>query len=503
MAFRLSLHRWGALALSGLVGGLALPVNPQSTSSTEGGRPVTRDERLSQQKRLEDRRALEGLASTLWCRIFPPPVVDGRRVLWAVDLEDQDIYGENWVHLRMWLDGDGEAWVQELGNTVAPHVRDQFERLLQEGVPRDRLLESSKELLLERRILPASRLAVPRLREVLRAWAVLPPPTNEDAAVAHLGTDVYGTWHVSSRLAPGKYGSREYVLALAKAWAATTGAPELEVIRTADGVYGGFEWALGDWILTKVLGAVRKTWLTHQTPAEREALLPPAWVTREGARMLRACFAQGDEAWLLAEALMSKGVRPDVPDKDGGLPGLDAFGTLSAPVALRLLDRGLKVDSKDAWGNTPLYLSVGNEKDGGALARALLARGASVDAVNANGNTPLHLAVRMVPGGLGLVRTLLDAGADPRRREGRGWTPLHLLAVEVSEDRAEAREMASLLVAKGADLAAAVVPPPGLKDGLSAGKLAEEMAGDKGFSAFLKAMRLSIVSQGNCTGGRD
>jgi len=501
MASRLSFHLWVVLALSGWAGAFPLAASAQGTSSKEEPRPVTPEERLSQQKKLEDRRALESLASDFWCRAYPPPVVDGHRILWAVDLEDQDIYGENRIHLRMWLDGEGEAWVQDLGNIVAPHLPDQFEWLLKEGTPRDRLFERSKDLLLERRILPGSRLSVPRLREVLRAWAALPPPTNEDAAVAHLGTDVYGTWHVSSRLPPRKYGSREYVLALARAWAETTEGPQMEFSRTAEGVYGGFEWVLGDWVLTHVLGAVRKTWLMGRTPAERDALMSPPWVAREGTRMLQACFAQGDEAWALAEALMAKGVRPDIPDKDGRLPGLAAFETLSAPVAMRLLDKGIKVDSKDAWGNTPLYLAVGNEKYREALARGLLAKGASVDAVNANGDAPLHLAVRMLPGGLGLVRALLDAGADPRRREGRGWTALHLLAVEVPEDCAEAREMARLLVAKGADPGAIVIPPKGGVDGLSAGKLAEEMAGESGFKAFLKALRLSIANPGKCSGG--
>lgn len=501
MASRLSSHLWIALALSGWVAAFPSPARAQGTSTEEKPRPVTPEERLSLQKKLDDRRALESLAFDFWCRAFPPPVVDGHRILWAVDLEDHAIYGENWIHLRMWLDGEGEAWVQDLGNIVAPHLRDQFEWLLKEGTPRDKLFERSKDLLLERRLLPASSLPVPRLREVLRAWAALPPPTNEDAAVAHLGTDVYGTWHVSSRLPPRKYGSREYVLALARAWAETTGAPKMEFSRTEQGVYGGFEWVFGDWVLANVLGAVRRTWLIGQTPAERETLMSPPWVAREGTRMLHACFAQGDEAWPLAEALMAKGVRPDVLDKDGRLPGLAAFETLSAPVAMRLLDRGIKVDSKDAWGNTPLYLAVGNEKHGESLVRALLAKGASVDAVNANGDAPLHLAVRMLPGGLGLVRALLDAGADPGRREGRGWTPLHLLAVEVPEDCAEAMEMARLLVAKGADPSAIVIPPKGVEDRLSAGKLAEEMAGENGFSAFLKALRLSVANQGKCSGG--
>lgn len=501
MASRLSSHLWVALALYGWAGAFPLVASAQGTYPKEESRLVTPEERLSQRKKLEDRRALEALASDFWCRAYPPPVVDGHWILWAVDLEDQDIYGENLIHLRIWLDGEGEAWVQDLGNIVAPHLRDQLEWLLKEGTPKDRLFERSKDLLLERRILPGSRLSVPRLREVLRAWAALPPPTNENAAVAHLGTDVYGTWHVSSRLPPRKYVSREYVLALARAWAETMGAPQMESSRTAEGVYGGFEWVLGDWVLTHVLGEVRKTWLIGQTPAELEALMSPPWVAREGSRMLRACFAQGDEAWPLAEALMAKGVRPNIPDKDGWLPGLAAFETLSAPVAMRLLDKGITVDSKDASGNTPLYLAVGNEKYGEALARGLLAKGASVDAVNANGDAPLHLAVRMLPGGLGLVRALLDAGADPRRREGRGWTPLHLLAVEVAEDCAEARAMARLLVAKGADPAAVVIPPTGGVDGFSAGRLAEAMAGGSGFKAFLRALRLSIADQGKCSDG--
>lgn len=210
---------------------------------------------------------------------------------------------------------------------------------------------------------------------------------------------------------------------------------------------------------------------------------------------------QGDEPWHVAEAFVGKGVRPNIPNKDGWLPGLAVFERLSAALAMRPLDKGIKVDSKNASGNMLLNLVVGSEKFGEALAGGLLAKGASVNAVNDNGDAPLHLAVRMLPGGLDLVRALLDAGAEPRRREGRGWTPLDLLGVEVPEDCAEAREMARLLVAKGADPAAIVIPPKGGVDRFSAGRLAKEMPGENGFNAFLKALRLSIANQGESSEG--
>lgn len=126
------------------------------------------------------------------------------------------------------------------------------------------------------------------------------------------------------------------------------------------------------------------------------------------------------------------------------------FGHLSVARAL-LTDSGLRVDSANAVGETPLmmaamkghlewcqrlvhlgasvrrvgwtplhYAASSGEPAQVRVVEFLLMSGAEVDAESPNGSTPLMLAARY--GSEPVIRTLLANGADPKRRNQREMT---------------------------------------------------------------------------------
>jgi hypothetical protein len=78
-----------------------------------------------------------------------------------------------------------------------------------------------------------------------------------------------------------------------------------------------------------------------------------------------------------------------------------------------LLSKGLKADTRNAQGLTPLAIAaqLGWVEGAELLAR----RGAGIDLPNARGETPLILAVQKRD--LPMVRLLLSRGADPKRTD--------------------------------------------------------------------------------------
>lgn len=93
------------------------------------------------------------------------------------------------------------------------------------------------------------------------------------------------------------------------------------------------------------------------------------------------------------------------------------------PQLIRLLvERGLDVNAKDRYSDTPICDIAWNGKSE-AIA-ALVELGADVNWQGINGQTPLHHAVRNNQ--RETVRLLLAAGADPSLADGKGETPLDL-----------------------------------------------------------------------------
>ena len=88
----------------------------------------------------------------------------------------------------------------------------------------------------------------------------------------------------------------------------------------------------------------------------------------------------------------------------------------------RLLDSGLRVDSRDRSRNTAL-IDGAAENDSDQSLRLLLLRGASVNSRNANGETALHAACSITVNEIVNAKVLIEHGADPSIKNHVGLTP--------------------------------------------------------------------------------
>lgn len=147
-------------------------------------------------------------------------------------------------------------------------------------------------------------------------------------------------------------------------------------------------------------------------------------------------------------------------DPEEGPPEYACLDSAHAEILSILLDRGAKLDARDAHGRTPLFVAVAHKHlEAAAL---LLERGANPNRATGNGSTPLLSAVTC--GALELVELLVERGADLNVRDVEGRTAL-----------AVAKELgwvptASLLAAHGATDAP---PPPtmGIRQAAAEGNL--------------------------------
>ena len=80
----------------------------------------------------------------------------------------------------------------------------------------------------------------------------------------------------------------------------------------------------------------------------------------------------------------------------------------------RFVDKGVAVDARDAYGRTPLMLTLSNLEN----VRYLVEKGADVNARDSEGETPLMKAAFI--GQLDVVRYLVRRGADVNARSASG-----------------------------------------------------------------------------------
>jgi len=87
------------------------------------------------------------------------------------------------------------------------------------------------------------------------------------------------------------------------------------------------------------------------------------------------------------------------------------------------LDKGVDVNAKDKYGQTPLHIAVGRENI--EIVKFLVSeKGADVNAKEVDEKTPLHLAASYNDK-VEIARFLVSNGADVKAKNNGGYTPLH------------------------------------------------------------------------------
>jgi hypothetical protein len=89
-----------------------------------------------------------------------------------------------------------------------------------------------------------------------------------------------------------------------------------------------------------------------------------------------------------------------------------------------LLIKGIEIESKDSYGNTPLINAAFNGEV--EICKLLLDHGAKIESKNNDGFTPLLSAC--LEGHLSVISLLINRGADVEARTNRGSRPLHKAA---------------------------------------------------------------------------
>lgn len=177
--------------------------------------------------------------------------------------------------------------------------------------------------------------------------------------------------------------------------------------------------------------------------------------------------------------LVRQGADVNVAGIDGAPLIFDIVRRPDAALIRLLLEKGARVDARDAQGGTPLIRALEHPGGGASFAAllsgdtsqagntavvtAFLEHGADPNARDKAGATPLTNALRAADGEAALL--LLDHGAGPDTPDGSGATPLMLASVF-------APSCVGPLLQKGADVNAHT------KDGLTALMMACAVGGD-------------------------
>jgi len=173
-------------------------------------------------------------------------------------------------------------------------------------------------------------------------------------------------------------------------------------------------------------------------------------VDESGRTPLMAAARLGNEVML--KALLDAKANPNASDKEGWTAlhhAVDVEADRDSIVEV-LAARGADVNAKLSNGISVLQLATsrGNEK----VVAVLLKRKADPNAKDSAGWTPLMQAAD--EGHLGIARQLLASGANPNLAGDQGWTALHLTANAPDKPEHDYGDVAGLLVAKGANVAA-------------------------------------------------
>ena len=157
-------------------------------------------------------------------------------------------------------------------------------------------------------------------------------------------------------------------------------------------------------------------------------------------RFIRAVRAGDTDAVDLA---LKQGVNVEATDRNGMTALMVAALYHHSDLLILLVARGADLDAQDRRGTALHWAAYGGDPDSVKL---LLAAGIKVDVKNAHGETPLHRATESNEEAA--IRALIDHGADPNATDENGESPF-MWAVQTSRIKAETLEY---FLAHGADM---------------------------------------------------
>lgn len=138
------------------------------------------------------------------------------------------------------------------------------------------------------------------------------------------------------------------------------------------------------------------------------------------ADTLTAAAGNGDLAKV--ESLLARGVKIDTPDYLGWTPLYRTMINGHTKMVQKLLDAGANVNARNRDGATPLFVVADGRVD---LAEMLLGKGANVNASNEYGQTPLMWIIH-VSQKEDVALWLISKGANVNARTSKGETALHV-----------------------------------------------------------------------------
>lgn len=140
----------------------------------------------------------------------------------------------------------------------------------------------------------------------------------------------------------------------------------------------------------------------------------------------------------VAALLVDRGAKVDARDAAGRTALMVAAGFLHPQMARLLLASGANPNAQDGvWGDMPAhYAACAGDIE---TMRLLLAAGVDINSAGkGNGSTVLHYAASK--GAIGMVDFLLQSGAHVNTADESGWTPLRLASNHRHQDVVERLE---------------------------------------------------------------